>query len=207
MTARLHKLSTKFHSKYEINPESGCWEWTGSRSHSGTGYGLMRWLDFKLESAHRISYSLHRGPIPEKAHVLHLCDNKKCVNPDHLYLGTHSDNIKDFHTKNPGILEKKSKVILTFSDLRSVDAVASKLGLKVTTVRRILLSSEHRETLLELERGFSRRNVAKLPQTLKTTYFMWAKGKKYEDIAKHLNIPIGTVRSRVHRAKKLLNPV
>lgn len=73
-----------------------CWEWQGSLSKNG--YGILPIgpkINRKKTRAHRISWELHRGPIPEGRLVLHICDNKLCVNPNHLYLGTYSDNIRD----------------------------------------------------------------------------------------------------------------
>jgi hypothetical protein len=70
----------------------GCWEWS-KRTHE-KGYGVFH-LKGKLEQAHRAAWIIINGPIPEGLYVLHKCNNRKCVNPDHLYLGTHQDNMND----------------------------------------------------------------------------------------------------------------
>lgn len=74
-------------------PGQDCWEWHGARS------GANRYGSFKLKgamvSAHCAAWLLLRGPIPDGLWVLHNCDNKPCVNPDHLYLGTPEDNARD----------------------------------------------------------------------------------------------------------------
>jgi len=75
-----------------IDPESGCWIWFWSAM--STGYGDFR-LNKRHHLAHRASYEVYKGPIPEGMHVLHRCDVKSCVNPDHLFLGTNLDNIQD----------------------------------------------------------------------------------------------------------------
>ncbi|HEX6786956.1 MAG TPA: HNH endonuclease [Acidimicrobiales bacterium] len=71
---------------------SECWEWTGWREWDG--YGLLR-VDGRPQKAHRLAWRLTRGDIPTGLYVLHRCDNKPCVRPAHLYLGTQNDNMRD----------------------------------------------------------------------------------------------------------------
>lgn len=72
--------------------ESGCHEWNGCRYWQGYGKGS---LNSRAIRAHRLSWILQRGPIPEGLLVLHKCNNKPCVNIEHLYVGTKSDNAFD----------------------------------------------------------------------------------------------------------------
>lgn len=72
--------------------ETGCWEFNGGRT--GRGYGAVT-LKGKQESAHRIAHELWVGPIPEGHMVRHKCDNRPCINPEHLETGTHEDNVLD----------------------------------------------------------------------------------------------------------------
>ena len=85
----------RFVSKVYKNPETQCWEWKAGKS--GDGYGDFVPLGGKSGLAHRASYKLFKGPIKEGLWVLHICNNRNCVNPDHLKLGTHKDNMKDMH--------------------------------------------------------------------------------------------------------------
>ena len=73
-----------------------CWMWTGA-THD-FGYGESR-LGRKPMRAHRVSWTIANGKIPARKHVLHRCDVPACVNPDHLFIGTQVDNVKDCHAK------------------------------------------------------------------------------------------------------------
>lgn len=86
----------RFHKSYEIVSESGCWIWTGA--DRGNGYGCMM-EDNILISAHRKSYEMYYGAIPSGMIVCHRCDVPSCVNPDHLFIGTHKDNHDDMAKK------------------------------------------------------------------------------------------------------------
>ncbi len=102
-----HGVSTseRFLAKINSATLTGCWLWTGHRF--STGYGCFEVTDAgkrKKFGAHRYSYEYFKGPIPPGLVVMHSCDNPPCVNPDHLSLGTHSDNITDMHRKGRGNL-------------------------------------------------------------------------------------------------------
>lgn len=100
-SARLHELrELVLHAKLALNTRpmpTGCIEWTGELDHNGygrLGFG-RRGEGNKTEGAHRVSYSIWNGKIPAKMHVRHTCDNPRCVNPKHLLVGTHDDNMRD----------------------------------------------------------------------------------------------------------------
>lgn len=77
----------------KVQKSAGCWVWTASSYPNG--YGMFSPSAGELTGAHRFSYRLHFGPIPRRKKVLHTCDNRPCVRPDHLFLGTTRDNLLD----------------------------------------------------------------------------------------------------------------
>lgn len=82
--------------RVEKIPEAGCWLWMGACTAGG--YGHLR-TQSGLRYSHRVSYEIFVGPIPEGKCVLHRCDVRCCVNPHHLWAGSHSENTRDAHQK------------------------------------------------------------------------------------------------------------
>ena len=117
-------LMERFNQKYEAEPMSGCWLWICTLD--GKGYGKLK-VAGKLISGHRLSWELHRGEIPIGKWVLHRCDNRMCVNPEHLFLGTARDNVLDMVQKGrwgklPGQRggEKNYNARLTWEKVRDI---------------------------------------------------------------------------------------
>jgi hypothetical protein len=120
---------------------SGCHEWQSSLHRDGYG---KTYHDGKTISAHRLAYRLFVGE-PGELCVLHRCDNRKCVNPDHLYVGTYKDNARDMHSRGRAVGRRKlsdSQVqdILRLLDFgHSQQAIADRVGISQITVSRIKL--------------------------------------------------------------------
>lgn len=89
----MRPLTERFWSRVLRAGDDECWIWTGTSSARG-GYGLMP-VNGRSTRVPRIAWELHNGVIPSGMCVLHRCDNPKCVNPGHLFLGTHHDNALD----------------------------------------------------------------------------------------------------------------
>jgi len=109
-------LEGRFWEKMKTN-DNGCWEWQGStHGYKGNEYGTVRY-NGKGISTHRLAYQLKKGEIPKGMLVCHSCDNRLCCNPDHLFLGTAKDNMKDMEQKGrtkyvaaPGELNGRAKL-------------------------------------------------------------------------------------------------
>ncbi len=115
------KYIDRFHTKY-TKQANGCWEWDyGTNNY---GYGRYRYPN-KGTYAHRFSYTVHNGVIPPNMQVCHTCDNPKCVNPQHLWLGTQNDNMQDKkqkHRQNHPRGELNSSAVLTEIDVHFIRA-------------------------------------------------------------------------------------
>lgn len=127
-----------------------CVEWPYTKGGQ-MGYGQV-WIAGKKEYVHRHSYLLRIGPISNGLHVLHRCDNPKCFNPKHLFLGTERDNRRDQYQKNRGMLgEKNPAHRLTTEQVLQIRreyikgklgygeiATAKKFGVTAIAIRKII---------------------------------------------------------------------
>lgn len=95
----------RFEAKFTRS--NSCWLWTASTRRDG--YGQFR-LNGTTTAAHRVAYTLYRGKIRPGKFVLHSCDNRKCVNPDHLFVGTAADNARDMAAKGRQTLQKNPEL-------------------------------------------------------------------------------------------------
>lgn len=131
-TYRAETLPTRLHSKI-LKDASGCWNWFGA--HDSDGYGFIGHVD-KLIRAHRVAWLIYRGEIPEGMQVLHRCDNPPCCNPDHLFLGTVRDNMKDKMSKNRWRGGSKLKE----SDIRKIRALRASGGKTKVIAKRFSIT-------------------------------------------------------------------
>lgn len=118
-------------SKVEPIPFSGCWLWLGSLH--GKGYGHFR-LNGNVEKAHRAGFALFKSDIPGGMQVLHRCDVRCCVNPEHMFVGTHQDNMADMVAKGRARApqgEKHSAAKLTDDAVRTIRNAPPRNGRKL----------------------------------------------------------------------------
>ena len=132
--------------------ESGCWEWRKTRipvrGNVTNNYGMVTVPGGKKVLAHRVAWKLAYGEIPEGKQVCHGCDNPPCCNPDHLYLATQSENIRDSSRK--GRLHKTAK--LTEEQVREIRRRLreswNKYGLKAQLAREYGITKDHMSAIV-----------------------------------------------------------
>jgi hypothetical protein len=132
---------TRFAEKIQLNDENGCWEWTGCVT--STGYGKFG-INGSTTPAHRAAYELFVGKVPKWFEVCHHCDNRMCVNPGHLFIGTHFDNMQDCVEKGRlrgGNHKLTEEDVMMVSGLLRAGLkhgqIASRVGVSTTAVWKI----------------------------------------------------------------------
>ena len=131
----------RFSRNVNVNDPSGCHLWT---SGTKAGYGYLS-VNKRWTLAHRYSWELKRGPIPKGMFVCHACDVPACVNPDHLFLGTSADNMRDMAAKgrsthgkrNQGAKLTEQDVIAIRGDRRVQQVIADEYGVWQGTISAI----------------------------------------------------------------------
>lgn len=142
-------LHERFKRAGYILTESGCHEWPNSKN--SRGYGTLGGdLNGPTLAAHRVAWEIAHGPIPPGMGVRHICDNPPCINPEHLLLGTHQDNMDDRTARERQVRgTRSSKAKLTEDQVRQMRALyatgavrkvdlAAQFGIGFSTVRQVL---------------------------------------------------------------------
>lgn len=144
-------LSERFWEQVNPEPNSGCWLWDGPFISFGYGHIAERTgrNQKRTLKAHRVSWEIHHGPIPDGLCVLHKCDTPACVNPDHLILGTNSDNVRDRDSKQRQARgERNGAAKLTEQKVRDIrvlrkggltqQCIADMMGVNQTKISNVL---------------------------------------------------------------------
>lgn len=140
----------RFRKKYVVDAVSGCWNWTGATA--GKGYGFIKIPKTrKQEYAHRLSWMIHRGEIPDGKYVLHRCDNPACVNPAHLFIGDAKENSWDMRAKQRHLYgEKNGSHVLMAKDVKEIKKM---LAYGVSQARVAKLFGVCQMTVSRIHRG------------------------------------------------------
>lgn len=143
---------------FYVQKGDGCWEWRGPKT--SLGYGKLC-FNYKYLGAHRVSWELHRGPIGAGLFLCHKCDNPGCVNPDHLFLGTQMDNMRDkiakgrdlYGEKNTEAKLKECQVREILRDTRSLKEIAADYDVSGTMIGFIKNGRKWKHVSREMAHG------------------------------------------------------
>lgn len=184
------KLSEIF-DFYEVDV-NGCWNWTRSTNR---GYGVVNYMG-RTWGAHRVAYELKKGPIPDGLSVCHSCDNPGCINPDHLFAGTHKRNMQDMFEKgrNGSVKLADSQVVALLRDYingASIKEIAARYGISAQSVpdftsgksRKWLHGKDGCPTLEDLQQA-KRSNAVLTESVVREIWRLHLSGQSAADISR-----------------------
>lgn len=145
-----YPIEFHFWKKVEPIPFHSCWEWVGSKTRLGYGQMSGGGAGRKM-SAHRASWHIHFGEIPAGASVCHRCDNRGCVNPGHLFLGSHADNMHDMKNKKRLPNARKTHCVRGHA-FDEANTLVSKKGRECRACRRLYQSNNHGQRMASQRR-------------------------------------------------------
>lgn len=146
----------------KVDKSGDCWLWTGS--HFASGYGSVATKGHAHLRAHRVSWELTHGPIGAGVEVCHRCDVRDCVNPAHLFLGTHAENMADMSRKgraSPGNQDRAMSIVADLMAGSSQRAAARRHGVATPYVQGIATGRKNRRAWA----GYLGRELDYLPRT------------------------------------------
>ena len=171
----------EFSERWTPEPFSGCWLWIGN---SNGRYGQIR-TDNKNVSAHRLSWQLFKGDIPLGKQVLHRCDTPSCVNPEHLFLGTPSDNTRDSM--------KKGRYFRPYGERSG----AAKLTEKQVEEIRGLIAAGIRQDEIAKQFGVNKSRITSIKKGTS-----WKHTHRNNDYAGEVPLIINTDENKIHKLQK-----
>lgn len=197
---------TRFFQRIEKLP-NGCWKWRGYIRPKGMGYGEIGFGGRSI-LVHRYSWLIHFGEIPTGKSVLHKCDNPSCVNPEHLFLGTHADNMADCVRKgrqSKGEQRYNSK--LTDSDVRTISSliqagetytdIGRRFGIKQSSVSDIasgrIWKHVKRPSVPNKRQGELRPDAKMTTDKVKQCIAMVRSGMTHKSVADHFGVTAGAI--------------
>lgn len=152
---RCEDLKSRLLKGITVNASTECWEW--NKGVNRQGYGRIQLINRKGARAHRAAYEVFKGQIPQGMCVCHKCDNRKCINPDHLFLGTYKDNYRDSKEKGRNakgekisqakLTEEQARFVKYDSQEMSSKELSKQFGVCTSTIRKIRCANRGRMRL------------------------------------------------------------
>lgn len=212
MADQSHSLESRFWSKVERLGPDDCWPWKGTKCPRG--YGTLKNVQHTKPrnlKAHRASWLVQKGTIPDGLCVCHRCDNPSCVNPEHLFLGTHDDNMKDMAAKgradppigseHPVSRLEESDVEVILQDDRAYHVIAAQYGVHPTIIARIKTGQGWYHVRPDLQRSmrakknFTEGEIAEIVRR-------YLSGEKQGSIARSLDCDQSTISRVVNGGRR-----